>query len=132
MTVTVSMTTVTNGVYYDEVIITAEQGFISMTFDLQGLRKNGVAAAVHNVPKGQHVTIYPNPTQGNISVAIPGIHNAKIEVLDVLGKVITTATASDLWNWKSTEPAGTYVVHVSGTDGTGKIFQSYDRFIIAK
>jgi len=133
MAVTVSMTTVNNGVYYDEVIITAEQGFISMNFELQGLRKDGVPAAVHSTPvASQHISIYPNPTQGDIQVAIPGIRDAKIEVLDVLGKVIATATASEMWNWKSSEPAGTYVVHVSGTDGSGKSFQSYDRFIIAK
>ena len=132
MAVTIAMTTVNNGVYYDEVIITAEQGIISMDFPLQGLRKNGVLG-VNNTPvAGQHITLYPNPTHGYITVAIPGIRNAKIEVLDVLGKIITSASASEVWNWNSTAPAGTYVVHVSGTDASGKSFQSYDRFIIER
>ncbi|MDP4221513.1 MAG: T9SS type A sorting domain-containing protein, partial [Bacteroidota bacterium] len=132
MSVTLTMTTVTNGVYYDEVIITAEAGIISMNFELQGLRTNGTAGVNTNATGLQNVSIYPNPSHGDVSVAMPGIRNARIEVLDVLGKVIASTTASDLWNWKSTAPAGTYVVHVSGTDASGKAFQSYDRFIIEK
>ncbi len=132
MSVTVSMTTVANGVYYDEVVITAEQGLMSMTFQLQGLRKNGVLGVFTNLRTSQHVTIYPNPTIANITIAMPGIRNAKIEVLDILGTVITNTTASELWNYNCTQPTGTYIVHISGTDATGKFFESYDRFIVQK
>ena len=132
MSVTIAMTTVSNGVYYDEVTITAEQALISMNFQLQGLRKN-VPLGVHNTSAiTSHATLYPNPTTGSITIAMPGIRNAKIEVLDILGNVITTTTASELWNYDCTEPAGTYFVHISGTEASGKPFQSYDRFIVQK
>ncbi len=130
MSVTVAMTTVTNGVYYDEVIITAENGFISMDFPLQGLRKNGIQAAVKTISNDERFAIYPNPSHGEITVDLPGISNAKIEVLDLLGRVITKETASEKWIWKSNQPAGTYILHISGTDESGKTIQSYDRFII--
>src|SRR5439155_16910743 len=68
MSVTISMTTVTNRVYYDEVIITAENALISMDFQLQGLRKNGTQAGVRLSNAEQHVAIYPNPSQGEITV----------------------------------------------------------------
>ena len=132
MSVTVAMTTVTNGVYYDEVIITAENAIISMDFPLQGLRKNGLAGVNNTSTASQSILLYPNPSQGTITVSIPGIHNAKIQVLDLLGRVITSAVASQRWTWNSTEPAGTYILHLAGSDDTGKTFQSYDRFIIAK
>jgi archaellum component FlaG (FlaF/FlaG flagellin family) len=131
MSVTVSMTTVTNGVYYDEVIITAEQGIISMDFQLQGLRTNGTAGVSAPHPS-QHFTLYPNPSHGTITVEFPGIRNAKIQVIDLLGRVITSATASEKWIWNCTEPMGTYILHMSGTDEVGKTIQSYDRFIIDK
>jgi hypothetical protein len=132
MSVTISMTTTNNGVYYDEVIITAEQGIISMDFQLQGLRKDGTLGVANTSMQLQHSTIYPNPSHGGITVDISGIHNAKIEVLDLLGRVVTSATASDKWIWDANVPAGTYTVHLSGTDQSGKTFQSYDRFIVEK
>jgi hypothetical protein len=126
------MTTTNNGVYYDEVIITAENAIISMDFQLQGLRKNGVLGVGNTVTLPQLGMIYPNPSHGSISIDIPGIHNAKIQVLDLLGRVVTSATASDKWMWDANVPAGTYTLHLSGTDESGKTLQSYDRFIIEK
>lgn len=132
MSVTIAMTTVSNGVYYDEVIITAENAIISMEFPLQGLRKNGIQSGVASGKTEQHLGIYPNPSRGDITVDLPGLHNAKIEVLDLLGRVLTRATASDKWIWNSNAPAGTYIIHISGADASSKSFQSYDRFIVGK
>lgn len=132
MSVTIAMTTVSNGVYYDEVIITAEQALISMNFQLQGLRKNVPLGVNNTSATASHATLYPNPTTGSIMITMPGIRNAKIEILDILGNVITTTTASETWNYNCTEPAGTYFVHIIGTETSGKAFQSYDRFIIQK
>jgi hypothetical protein len=130
MSVTVAMTTTTNGVYYDEVTITAENAFISMDFQLQGLRKNGIVASVSGSSSEEHVSIYPNPSHGEITVALPGIHNAEIEVFDILGRVVAKETASEKWTWNSNKVAGTFMLHVRGVNAAGESFQTYDRFII--
>ncbi|MFI5263622.1 MAG: T9SS type A sorting domain-containing protein [Candidatus Kapaibacterium sp.] len=132
MSVTIAMTTTTNGVYYDEVIITAENAIISMDFQLQGLRKDGTLSVNNSSSESQRLMIYPNPSHGGITVDIPGMRNAKIQVLDLLGRVIASSTASEKWIWNSNAPAGTYTLHVTGSDETGKTFQSYDRFLIEK
>jgi photosystem II stability/assembly factor-like uncharacterized protein len=76
--------------------------------------------------------LYPNPSHGSITIDIPGMHNAKIQILDLLGRVITSATASEKWIWNSNAVAGTYIAHISCADEAGKTFQSYDRFVIEK
>jgi hypothetical protein len=130
MSVTISMTTVTNGVYYDEVIITAENAIISINFALQGLHKDGVQADVHKLAADQHIALYPNPSHGMITVTIPDMKNATVEVLDLLGRVVIREKANDSWIWRSNAAPGTYILHVTGTDQSGNSVQSYDRFII--
>jgi hypothetical protein len=131
MSVTISMTTTSNGVYYDEVLITAENALISMEFQLQGLRMNGVAG-VRSSSATHPITLYPNPTQGMIFAEFPGVMNAKLTVLDLLGNVITTANTSEKWSWNAQVPNGTYLLQLSGNDASGKPMQSNERFIIAK
>jgi hypothetical protein len=76
------------------------------------------------------VSIYPNPSHGEITVALPGIHNAEIEVFDILGRVVAKETASEKWTWNSNKVAGTFMLHVRGVNAAGESFQTYDRFII--
>jgi photosystem II stability/assembly factor-like uncharacterized protein len=104
-------------------------GVYSSTQTYNIANPNGVAI---NASGAYVPMLYPNPSHGNITIDIPGMHNAKIQILDLLGRVIISATASEKWIWSSNAVAGTYIAHISGTDESGKTFQSYDRFVIEK
>ncbi|HYM20066.1 MAG TPA: T9SS type A sorting domain-containing protein [Candidatus Kapabacteria bacterium] len=142
MSVTVTMSTSTNGVYYDEVIITAEaattdgktdvQSVTTMNFALQGLRKNGAPARVGGSSTNEHVSIYPNPSHSTVTAAFPGVRNATVTVMNLVGSVVARQVATDQWIWNADVPAGMYVIQVSGTDANGNAFFSNDRCVIEK
>ncbi|HNQ69030.1 MAG TPA: T9SS type A sorting domain-containing protein [Bacteroidales bacterium] len=72
----------------------------------------GEPSAVNNISANADVTIYPNPTDGTISIG--NVENATIEVINLMGQVIKTVNSSfevnniDLSNFAN----GTYFVRV--------------------
>jgi len=72
----------------------------------------GEPTAVNNISSDADVTIYPNPTDGIISVG--NVENASIEIINIMGQVVKTVNSSfevnhiDLSNFAN----GTYFVRV--------------------
>jgi hypothetical protein len=133
MSVDLTLTSTANGVYYDEVIITAEAGIISMDFQLQGLRKNGTPAKVNDTKStNEHIALYPNPSTGRIMLALPDKHTTNIRVYDVLGTLIAATSATSSWTWDSHLPAGAYLLEAEGITDDEKPFTDTRRFVIEK
>ena len=66
----------------------------------------------NNVESTKTITIYPNPTTGDLTIAL-GENVANVTITDVIGNVISSQKASgDLFVDMSTYPKGIYLVNV--------------------
>lgn len=91
-------------------------------YRLQSIDKNGTTS-YSKIVSAQlsglyHVSIYPNPSRANITVN--GSHIASVQVVDNLGKIISTQKLQDATNPSvnlSSLQAGSYRIRVQSTDG---------------
>ena len=74
---------------------------------------NGIGIAEVDL---EGLVLYPNPTQGKIQITLEGAQLLQVEVLDLVGRVMQTATTPwiDLTPYKE----GSYLLRISTTKGT--------------
>lgn len=84
-----------------------------VTYDgVEGTIGQGVLTDSENIEITQKVALYPNPTTGDLTIAL-GENVAKVTITDVIGNVIYTKTASgDLFVDMSSYNKGIYLVKV--------------------
>jgi hypothetical protein len=109
----------------DHAITTTEIG-------LEGI--NYVAAGVKNtLPEGVSISVSPVPSHSDVNVTLGGVRSAQIEVVDLLGNTISSATATSEWKWNGNNAGnGSYIVRISGVSANGESFVTSKRIIIAK
>ena len=58
--------------------------------------------------------VYPNPTSGNVTIALIGAEEANVEVLDVLGRSVGAFSMGQSFEWDGSKLGkGTYIVRVT-------------------
>ena len=64
--------------------------------------------------------IYPNPTNSNVTVEFANLTNAKLQVIDINGKVLMTQSLNETNNNINTNglPAGMYMFKISSAEGS--------------
>lgn len=117
-------------VYFtDEVIFTTDQSTTTEKYDLQGVMQTAaVDPEEHNVS----LTISPNPSASSINVAVSNAASASIQVHDLSGRLLTTATSTH-WTWDAKaegRSAGSYFITISGSTNEGKAFSTVRRVVI--
>ena len=92
-------------------------------YRLQSVDKNGKMSYSKIIlvvlSAGNKLSVYPNPSRGNVT--INGTHIASVQVLDNLGRIISTQTLNDATNPSlevSKLKAGSYRIRTRLTDGT--------------
>jgi hypothetical protein len=77
------------------------------------------AIGISENPLDDKVSVFPNPTNGEINVMLNGLGLVDLTVMDVTGRVVTADRTSDLQHTLdlSTQPAGVYTIMVSTADG---------------
>jgi hypothetical protein len=70
-------------------------------------------------PSGTFITVYPNPTSGDLTVKMPSVKGrTDLEVTDLSGKVIYKRSniKESQWNFTLKAPAGVYFVKVTSDE----------------
>jgi hypothetical protein len=133
MTVTVTFTpSIANRVFFNQVIITTEQGLMSQTFPIQAMRQ-GVAKVSTQINPGASLQVNPNPSKDKVTISLGNAEPSSIEIYDLLGKRIfgiknvqeITIEAHDL----KLQP-GMYFIRAVGTETTGMPFTITKKLII--
>lgn len=62
------------------------------------------------------LTIYPNPTQGKVSITLEGAELLQVEVLDIIGRVLQTSSSP--WIDLTALGEGSYMLRITTTIGT--------------
>jgi hypothetical protein len=133
MTVTVTFTpSIANKVFFNQVIITTDQGLISQTFPIQGMRQS--VAKVSTLVNGTaSLTINPNPTKDRVTITLSNAESSSIDIYDLLGnKHFTMKDANELTiDTRDLRLApGLYFVRASGIEATGMPFTLTKKLIV--
>jgi hypothetical protein len=130
------LTDTTRTSYDDTLLVTTEHGIVSTPYHIHATRgKAGVGAIASR--ESAMITVNPNPTQGAISIQTPGMKEADIQVLDILGRVVASShVTSGIWKWNGTATSelanGTYIVRASGVSTNGVRTTLSQRFLLKK
>ncbi|MFI5263727.1 MAG: T9SS type A sorting domain-containing protein, partial [Candidatus Kapaibacterium sp.] len=131
LSVVVTYTATDNHVHHDSLMIDANHNLKAQGFELQGVQ---VAAKVPNaLPSGVAINVSPNPASTYLTVNMAGIRSADIQVIDLLGNIVSSAKSSTIWKWNaSSADAGSYIVRISGESTSGEQFVASKRVIVSK
>ncbi|MDP4220748.1 MAG: choice-of-anchor D domain-containing protein, partial [Bacteroidota bacterium] len=131
LTVVIVYTATDNLVHHDTLLIDANHNLMATAFDLQGVQ---LAAGVPNaLPSGVAINVSPNPASSYVNVDMTGVRTADVQVIDLLGNVVTTAKASASWKWNASNfVSGSYIVRIAGQASTGEQFVTSKRIVVSK
>ncbi len=136
MTVSVLFTPSQVGkVYFNQLVITTEQGIQSVSYPLQGLRTT-TSGVQESSDTSVAMMLTPNPAKSVVTVAIKGAGLLESAVMvDELGKEIYTIPHSGQHEWKWNLPAdrvpsGNYFIRVTGKTPDGKPFVATKRLVV--
>ncbi|HEX5316382.1 MAG TPA: T9SS type A sorting domain-containing protein, partial [Candidatus Kapabacteria bacterium] len=115
-----------------ELVIHMPDEPILPAISLQGVRVAN--NAVQTQPAGSvYFWLYPNPSQGGITIHTEHLTHAHVTVTDVLGRIEREASFVGDWQWGrkieggGLAPAGTYFVIVTGEDASGTTVRELER-----
>ena len=107
--------------YDDTLIIISEHAILPTRYPVHAtLHTQAVRPGVQVVTAV--LSVYPNPSTGMVNVNLGALRNAKVEVLDILGRVVAEARPSGSnWVWSGTTsqgaaPNGSYILRATGLD----------------
>jgi hypothetical protein len=101
---------------------------------LQGVRTGN--DAVETQPLGTiYFYLFPNPSNGLVTIHIENINAAHVTITDVLGRVEQQADFTGDWIWDRAEgtgyvPAGTYFIVVTGIGLNGEMVHEVQRLVL--
>jgi len=118
-----AVTTDTNGMYLDTLIVNTKNSLASNYFPLQAIRTGGVdvlsSVRIPNEESNYQFSIYPNPATALVHFEFPEAAHTEIEIFDVLGHIVATGHAESSWQWDrqsingSIVPDGNYIARVT-------------------
>ena len=116
--VSVSFTARTAGFYTDFI---GMPGRPIIPLSIQGLFQPNQGFQSFSNSISTYVWVYPNPSQGLVTIHTESLSHASVSITDVLGRPITKQQSfADDWMWNPTsQEGGTYFVAVSGTTVDG-------------
>jgi hypothetical protein len=131
LTVIITYTATDHYVHHDSLMIDANHNLQAQSFELQGVQ---LAASVSaTLPADVAINVSPNPASSYVTVNMAGVRSADIQVIDLLGNIITTAKAASSYRWDaSSSLSGSYIVRISGISTGGEQFVASKRIIVAK
>ncbi|MFI5200983.1 MAG: T9SS type A sorting domain-containing protein [Candidatus Kapaibacterium sp.] len=119
--------------FYSDYISMPGQSILPLS--VQGLLKPKDAVQIE--PSAiTYIRLYPNPSQGAVSIQTENLTKAQVTITDVLGRIEREASFHGDWQWdRETEgggiaPAGTYFIIVTGTDANGKGVHQVERIVL--
>jgi hypothetical protein len=79
--------------------------------------------------------LYPNPSQGPVTIHSQNISQTHVTITDVLGRTLTEASFTGDWQWDRSEsggmaPSGTYFVIVTGIGTNGEPVHEVKRMVL--
>jgi|GEM_PF-3398376 len=128
---TISFVATTPGFYTDYVRMPGEP---ILPLSIQGLLQP--KDAVQTQPTASiYFSIYPNPSQGSVTIHPENISHAHLTITDVLGRVLQNADFTGDWQWDRQNdgamvPAGTYFLLVTGKEMNGKAVHQLARIVL--
>ncbi len=137
-TVTISFKASDGLVHKDALVIVADHNITSTEIGIEGINYSLASVKGAVLPEGVSVSVNPVPAKSDLTVTIAGIRSANIEVIDILGNTIATATTTGEWKWNgqtsvgSAASNGAYIVRIAGMSNDGSSFVTSKRVIIAK
>jgi hypothetical protein len=132
LTVVITYTATDHFVHHDSLIIDANHQLLSQSFELQGVLtpSSGVS---NMMPTDVAISISPNPVSNYLTVDMAGVRFADIQIINMLGEVITTSAANTTWKWNASNISqGSYIVRVAGESITGEKFVASKRIVVTK
>jgi hypothetical protein len=80
----------------------------------------GVAVAISEQLINDHISLYPNPTNGMVSIDLSLIENPSIKVFNTFGQIVKAETKirSDLYQFELLGSPGLYFVEITDDKGT--------------
>jgi hypothetical protein len=114
------------GTYDDTLVIVTESAFVSLTFPIHAvISGSSVGASIASSPV---LLISPNPATGPVRITLDHAPNASIEVLDVMGKLVTHVD-DGMWD-RANVSSGSYFVRATGIGEDGKPFVITTRIVL--
>ncbi len=92
--------------------------------------------AVETQPTGSICfMLYPNPSQGLVTIHTENITQAHVTITDVLGRTLTETSFTGDWQWDRSgsngiAPSGTYFVIITGTGSNGEPVHEVKRVVL--
>jgi hypothetical protein len=118
-----AVTTDTNGMYLDTLIVNTKNSLTSNYFPLQAIRTGGIdvlsSVRIPDEESYYQFSIYPNPASSVVHFEFPDAMHSEIEIVDILGNIVATGQAESSWQWErqsvsgSVVPDGNYIVRVT-------------------
>src|ERR1700733_9573318 len=97
---------------------------------LQGVRTG--SDAVQTQQSGTiYFVVYPNPSNGQVTIHTENIAQTHVTITDVLGRTLTEESFNGDWVW-SGDKSGTYYVNISATKTDGSYLHEVKRVVITR
>ena len=117
-----------------DLVITMPDHPILQDVALQGIRIGN--DAVQTSPLGTiYFYLYPNPSNGPVTIHTENITQAHLTITDVLGRTLTEASFIGDWQWDRSgdngiAPSGTYFIVVTGIGTNGEPVHQVGRIVL--
>ena len=125
--------------FNDTLVIVTEHAIVAMQYPVHWQRQVHLGVHIAASVTAPTLSVYPNPSSGAVSIAYTGMHDAKLEILDVLGRTVQTLHSSgSAMNWNghlaSGELAakGAYIARVTGINDRGQLVTQSGRIVIVR
>ena len=122
-------------VFFNQLVITTEQGIQSLSYPLQGLRTT-TSGVAESSDASVSLTLSPNPATESVAVSVKGAGLIEGRTMtDELGKTIFNYTQPQMSEWKwdlnrQRVAAGTYFIRVNGKTPEGAPFVVTKRLVV--
>ncbi|HET6510938.1 MAG TPA: hypothetical protein VFH43_02010, partial [Candidatus Kapabacteria bacterium] len=83
------------GAYDDTLLIVTENAVVAMSFGMQITSESVAVNAVAQPAPSMHLS--PNPSKGRVHIALKHVRSRRVEILDVLGNVVSYVEG-DIWD----------------------------------
>ncbi len=118
----------------DLFIVSVPNEPILFDFALQGVRTANDAVQTQP-PTTIYFYLYPNPSNGPVTIHTENILQSHVTITDVLGRTLTEASFTGDWQWDRSRgngiaPSGTYFVVVTGIGMGGEPVHEVKRLVI--
>ncbi len=118
--------------FYTDFIRSPDEPILPIS--IQGLLLHNDAVKTQPITPVYFV-LYPNPSNGPVTIHTKNISQAHVGITDVLGRTLTEASFTGDWQWDRTgtngiAPSGTYFVIVSGIGMNGEPVHEIKRVVL--